>query len=100
MPDEGQKVCDGRHERPATFHSTTCEGETAQTRDLCMICWEQLASPEELASHRHFQELITNGKCKYCGEAAVGGSLCGGLTTMEERVDLWCEPCRTDFTEF
>ena len=100
MPAEEQKLCDGCHERPATFHRTMCMGETTQTRDLCMTCWEQLASPDELASHRRFQDVIATGKCKYCGEPAAGGSFSGGLTTMEEQVDLWCEPCRADFAEF
>jgi hypothetical protein len=75
-------------------------GETTQTRDLCMTCWEQLASPDELASHRRFQDVVATGKCKYCGAPAEGGSFCGGLITMEKQVDLWCEPCRADFAEF
>jgi len=65
-----------------------------------MICWEQLASPEELASQKRFQEVIRNGKCKYCGQPAAGGSFSGGFTTMQEQVNLWCELCQADYSEF
>jgi hypothetical protein len=76
-----------------------CIGDTAQTTDLCTTCWEQTASAEELSSGTRFMELVATGKCKYCGNPAAGGSFSGGLM-MEERVDLWCEPCGSAFSEF
>ena len=100
MSDELEKLCDKCRERLATFHSTMCSGGETQTSDLCMTCWEQSATPEELASQRRFQEAVATGKCKYCGDPAVSGSFSGGLVTMEEQVDLWCESCRADFVEF
>src|SRR5437764_98994 len=98
MPDEEQQLCDGCHERPATFH-TTC-GENAQTQNLCATCWEQLASADELATHRRFREAIATGRCKYCGSPAAGGSFSGGFMATGEQANLWCEPCRADFSEF
>jgi hypothetical protein len=99
MPDQEQKVCDACHEQPATFHSTMFIGDSAQTRDLCPTCWERLASPQELASQQRFQELIRNGKCKYCGQQAAGGSISGGWPG-EEHVNLYCELCQRDYAEF
>src|SRR5687768_9726580 len=99
MADQEQKVCDVCHERPATHH--TCYGHSGETIDLCVICFEQSASPAGLESFRHLMEVIRKGKCKYCGAPAVGG--CGGLSipgVMEERANLWCEPCRLDLVEF
>lgn len=66
-----------------------------------MTCFEQTASPEELEYYRHSEQLIRNGKCRYCGAPAVGG--CTGPSipgVMEEQADLWCEPCRLDLVEF
>ena len=99
MSDEEQKVCDVCHERPATHH--TCYGHTGETRDLCMTCFEQSASPAELESYRQSMEVIRTGKCKYCGAPAVGGSTGFSIPgVMEEQSDLWCEPCRLDLVEF
>ena len=99
MTDQEQKVCDVCRERPATHH--TCYAHTGETRDICMTCFEQTASPAELESYHHSGQVIRNGKCKYCGAPAVGG--CTGMSipgVMEERADLWCEPCRLDLVEF
>ena len=66
-----------------------------------MTCFEQTASATELEYYRHSEQVIRNGKCKYCGAPAVGG--CTGLRipgVMEEQADLWCEPCRLDLVEF
>jgi hypothetical protein len=66
-----------------------------------MPCFEQTASPAELESYRHSMEVIRNGKCKWCGAPAVGGSTAFSIPgVMEEQSDLWCEPCRLDLAEF
>src|SRR5690349_18091915 len=99
MTDQEQKVCDVCHERPATHH--TCYGNTGETRDLCMSCFERSASAVELESFRNSMEVIRNGTCKYCGAPAIGG--CTGLGipgVMEKQAELWCEPCRLDLVEF
>jgi hypothetical protein len=99
MTDQEQKVCDVCHERPATHH--TCYGHTGETRDLCMTCFEQTASPAELESYRQSEQMLRNAKCKYCGAPAVGGSLsCGIPGVMDEQNEFWCEPCRLDLVEF
>ena len=99
MGDQEQKVCDSCRERPAVHH--TCYGHTGETRDLCLQCFEQLASPPELESYRHWEEVIRNGQCKYCSEKPVGGSMSFGIGgVMEEQADLWCEQCRLDLVEF
>ena len=99
MHNQEQKVCDACRERLATFHNTMFVDERAQTRDLCMTCWEQLASPDELASQERFREVIRTGKCKYCGEQATGGSM-SCCWPGEEHVNLLCEPCQKDRAEF
>ena len=100
MTDQEQKVCDGCHARPAVHH--TCYGHTGETRALCVECFERLASPGELASWRHSEQVIRNGMCQYCGAPAVGGSMMGSGSPggMDEANDLWCEPCRLDLVEF
>jgi len=95
MTDQDQKVCDVCHERPATHH--ICYGNTDESRDLCLICFEQSASLAELESFRRSMAIFRDGKCKYCGAPAVGG-LIGGV--IEKRSDLWCEACRLDLVEF
>ena len=97
MTTHTDKLCDRCHERPATCH--ICYGHTGETKDLCETCYRDSASPEELASSQQIQDSIRNGKCKYCGEPAVGG--CGGFMPMlGEQLDLWCEQCRQDLVEF
>lgn len=99
MIDQEQKVCDICHERPATHY--TCYGDAGETRDLCMTCFEQSASPAELESHRHYEQVIRTGKCQYCGAPSIGGSVGFGIPgVMEEQTDLWCERCRLDLVEF
>ena len=99
VTEQEQKICDVCHERPATHH--TCYGHTGETRCLCMTCFEQSASPAELESFRHSMEVIRNGKCKWCGAPAVGGSTGFSISgVMEEQSDFWCEPCRLDLGEF
>src|SRR5688572_15895926 len=99
MTGPEQRVCDVCRERPATHY--TCYGHTGESRHLCMTCFEQSASPAELESFRHSEQVIRNGKCKYCGAPAVGGSLNSGIPgVMEEQTHLWCEPCRLDLIEF
>jgi hypothetical protein len=65
-----------------------------------MTCFEQSASPAELEAHRHSTQVIRNGKCKYCGASAVGGSTGFSIPGVMEEPDLWCEPCRLDLVEF
>ena len=99
MSDQKQRLCDVCHERPATHH--TCYGHTGETKDLCMTCFEQTASPADLEHFQNFQQVVRSGKCKYCGAPAIGG--CGGLSipgVMEREPDLWCEQCRLDLVEF
>ena len=99
MAEQEEKVCDACHERPATHH--TFYGHTGQTRALCMTCFEQIAPPAELESCRHSAEVIRNGKCKWCGAPAVGGTTGFSIPgVMEEEPDLWCEPCSRDLVEF
>jgi hypothetical protein len=99
MSDEEQKICDVCHERPATHY--TCYGGTGRDRHLCIPCFEQTASPAELESYRHSMDVVRNGKCKWCGAPAIGGSTGFSIPgVMEEQSDLWCEPCRLDLVEF
>ena len=97
MPDQAHDLCEACHEREATHH--ICYGGTGVSRHLCVACYGQLASPEELFSDRHSRDAIQNGKCKYCGEPAAGG--CGGFMPLfGEQLELWCEQCRQDLAEF
>ena len=99
MSDEEQKVCDVCRERPATHH--TCYGHTGKTKDLCLTCFEQTASPAELESYRQSEQVLRNGNCNYCGAPAVGGSMsCIIPGVKDEQTDFWCEPCRLDLVEF
>jgi hypothetical protein len=66
-----------------------------------MTCFQRSASPAELESFRHSMEVIRNGKCKWCGAPAVGGSTGSSISgAMEEQSNLWCEPCGLDLVEF
>ena len=97
MTAQEQKLCDRCHERPATCH--ICCGNTGETKDLCETCYQESASPLELASTKQFRETVRKGKCKYCGQPAVGGS--GGfIPVLGEQLFLWCEKCRLDLVEF
>ena len=102
MTDQEQKVCDGCHARPAVRH--TYFGHTGEARSLCLECFEQLASPEELASWKHAEQVIRDGKCQYCGAPALGGSITGSISGisgfMERETHLRCEPCLLDLVEF
>jgi hypothetical protein len=96
MTDEEQKVCDVCRERLATHH--TCFGDTGEMRSLCMICFEESAFPAEMETYRYSMEVVRNGKCRWCGAPAVGGSICSGIErVMAEETDLWCEHCRAEF---
>jgi hypothetical protein len=97
MPDKEQIVCEGCHERDATHH--VCDPGTGGAKNLCAVCYEELVSPEVLASHRDITDAIRNGKCKYCGEPAAGG--CGSsIPFLGNQLELWCEQCRQDLVEF
>jgi protein-arginine kinase activator protein McsA len=99
MTSHLQKVCDICHQRPATLH--LCDGHTGETRDLCVTCFEHSASPEELESHRHFEEVMRTGKCQYCGAPAVCGSMSSVISGVkEEETHLVCEQCSQDLVEF
>jgi hypothetical protein len=99
MCDEEKKICDICHAQPATQH--ICFGGTGETRDLCMTCFVQTASPDELAVHRHSEEVFRTGKCRYCGAPAVGGSIFMGIPgVMDEEANLWCDLCMQDLVEF
>jgi hypothetical protein len=66
-----------------------------------MTCFEQTASAVELESFRHSEQMIRNGKCKYCGAPAVGGSIsCGSPEGMGEHSEFWCKACQLDLAEF
>lgn len=50
---------------------------------------------------RHAQQVIREGKCKYCGAPAIGGSIfTSGSDPTNEEASLWCEQCRLDSVEF
>ena len=99
MPDQEKKLCDACHEREATYHRMISYPEGEQVRQLCAVCFDLLASPDELASQKHIEESIKRGKCRYCGEPATGGS--GWSSHVgDEQLHLWCEPCRQDLVEF
>ena len=116
MTGPDQKLCDRCHERPATCH--ICFGHTGETKDLCETCYGESAPPEELASAQQIQQIIRNGKCRYCGEPAVGGggplvsdflanlmaNLLPSMAVVTSRpgypFHLWCEQCRKDLVEF
>lgn len=98
MTARDQKLCERCHKRLATFH--ICYGHTGESKHLCEQCYRESASPEELASSDHFRDIVRNGKCKFCGQPAVGGSG-GSLEALIGREPfLWCEPCRRDLVEF
>jgi hypothetical protein len=66
-----------------------------------MECFNQSALPSELESFRHSEHVIRTGKCKYCGEPAVGGSISFEIPgVMDEETNLWCNPCSRDLAEF
>jgi protein-arginine kinase activator protein McsA len=92
MATEEERLCDACHSREAIHF--ICYGDTGETRNLCMTCFERLSSREELALHRQFIDRVRTGRCSYCGEPAVGGS--GGQAELL----LWCEACRLDLVEF
>jgi hypothetical protein len=100
MADQEQNVCSVCRERPATYHA--CYGHTGETRDLCVTCFEQTASPAELESYRQCEQMLRNAKCKYCGAPAVGGSMSYGIPGVldEQNAFWWCEPCRLDLVDF
>ena len=97
MTEQKQEMCDVCHQRPATY--LTCNGNTGEGSALCMTCFEQTASPPELESLRQFEQAVRKGKCQYCGGPASSGSMsCDGV--KEEQIDLCCESCMQDLTEF
>ena len=97
MSEQEQKMCDVCHERPVTY--LACNGSTGESSALCMTCFEQTASPEELESLRHFKQVVCNGKCQHCGGPAYTGLMsCDGV--KKEYIDLCCESCLRDLTEF
>lgn len=99
MAAQEQRICDGCHEQAAVH--TTYYGHTGAARDLCLVCFEQLASPEELASAEHSKESIRTGKCQYCGAPAVGSTtFYGAPGVLDDVTNLWCEACRQDLVEF
>lgn len=66
---------------------------------MCETCYKESASPEELASDQHIRDVIRKGKCRFCGQPAVGGS--GGfMPVLGEQFFIWCEQCRQDLVEF
>ena len=99
MTAQDQKLCQRCHERPATHH--ICNANTGKSKHLCEPCYQETASPEELARSNHVREVVRNGKCRYCGAPAAGGSVGSSIPgVMDERPNLWCEPCRRDLVEF
>jgi hypothetical protein len=44
-------------------------------------------------------QLIVSGRCKYCNESAVAGSLSSSLGFGDE-AELWCQSCYEDLVEF
>jgi hypothetical protein len=52
-----------------------------------------------LARQPNITDLVRNGKCKYCGEQPVSGSVTGGVRGPG-KVSLWCAQCGTDLEEF
>jgi hypothetical protein len=92
MPGEAKQLCDACQERPAVYHvHTFFGGEAEQKRALCEQCFQRSAAEKDLASLRRLQQAIRNGKCRYCGAPAVGGS---------SRKNLWCRQCAEDLAEF
>ncbi len=102
MEQQEKFVCEGCHEREAVHHDIMCYGgDVTEERHLCLECFKALVSPEQFAAHRRASEIVASGGCKYCGAPAVGGSMSFGLPgVMEEKTELWCEPCRLDLVEF
>jgi hypothetical protein len=96
---EDKKLCDVCQKRPATYH--TCYGNTGETRDLCMTCFKETASPEELEAYHQSRHMLRNAKCKYCGAPAVQSSMsCGEAGVIEEKNEFWCQLCLLDLAEF
>ena len=99
MAAQDRKLCERCNERPATHH--ICHAHTGKSKHWCEKCFSESASPEELASSHHFRDILRNGKCRFCGAPAAGGSVSHGFPdVMDEQTNLWCEPCRRDLVEF
>ena len=97
----GGMLCDQCHEREATWHSMTIIDGVPKKADLCLVCFEQSASPEQQAHARHIWQVIGTGKCRYCGAQPVFGSIFSPDPGIgDEQTRLLCEQCRLDLVEF
>ena len=98
MTDQDRKLCERCNERAAT--STICNVSTGMSEHLCEPCSRELASAEDLAFTDDLRQIIRTGKCRFCGQPAVGGSggSLGALIGAEPF--LWCDACRRDLVEF
>jgi hypothetical protein len=97
MSSQDEKLCDLCRERPATCH--IMYGNLDETKDLCEACHQESSSPEDQAARNQIRDAIRNGKCRFCGRPAAGGS--GGfIPFLGEQLFLWCEECRKDLAEF
>jgi hypothetical protein len=99
MAAQDRKLCERCNERHATHH--ICYGHTGESKHLCEQCYKESAFPEELASSDRIRDIVRNGKCRFCGAPAAGGSVsCSIPGVMDEQTNLWCESCRRDLVEF
>ena len=96
MSEKDKRLCEKCHERPATCH--ICDASTGKSQDLCEACFQESALPEVLAGSNELKETIRNGKCKYCGQPATGGS--GDTDPLGKRFNLYCKQCSLDLAEF
>lgn len=100
MPDPCEILCEACGEKHATHHiANMIGGEEAITRNLCAQCFQIDPSLAATSHLPNLTELIRTGKCSYCGDPPVTGSLSSGVGGPD-KVHLLCEQCRKDFDEF
>src|SRR5579859_6348029 len=97
MTAQDQMFCQRCHERPATVY--ICDGNSGESEHLCEQCYREWATPEELVSSDQFRDVVRNGKCRYCGAPAEGGS--GSFSSAAgQDFELLCRACDQDLEDF
>lgn len=90
-------LCDNCHERPATTHIIAIGEEGQKVRDLCNVCFEASATPEDL----QFEEARKSACCQYCGgQPCAGGTDPFALITGVQRMKFMCMPCSLEHNRY
>ena len=89
-------LCDNCHQREATCHVCTNEGDVITSRDLCIECYE--ASSSEA---REFAAALQDARCEYCGdEACTGGTDFMAMATGVQNLNFMCMPCSMEHNRY